>query len=351
MSRSVTASKRFLRALQGEPLTPPPFWLMRQAGRYLPEYRATRTEAGGFLDLCYNPELAVEVTLQPLRRYGMDAAILFSDILVVPDAIGQKVSFKVGEGPCLTPLADDAAVEALDPSRLKSHLVPVFETVKGLARAIPETTALIGFCGAPWTVATYMVEGGGSKDYARTKEWAYRHPQRFQRLIDTLVEASSEYLCAQIDAGAEAVQIFDSWAGVLPEAEFRRWVIDPIRRITERVKQQHPQVPVIGFPRQAGLMYLPFARETGVDAVSLDTMIPLEWAAEVLQPLVTVQGNLDPIALLVGGDHLDAAVDYILRTLGRGPFVFNLGHGIVPETPPDNVTRLAERIRAFKGCV
>ncbi|GAB3123044.1 uroporphyrinogen decarboxylase [Novispirillum itersonii] len=349
MSRPATDSKRFIRALKGETLTPPPFWLMRQAGRYLPEYRATRTDAGGFLDLCYNPPLAVEVTLQPLRRYGMDAAILFSDILVVPDAIGQPVSFKVGEGPCLTPLADDAAVDALDPSRLKDHLKPVFETVSGLAGAIPETTALIGFCGAPWTVATYMVEGGGSKDYARTKEWAYGHPQRFQRLIDTLVEASAEYLCLQIEHGAEAVQIFDSWAGVLPEEEFRRWVIDPIRRITERVKDRYPGVPVIGFPRQAGLMYLPFARETGVDAVSLDTMIPLDWAAETLQPLLTVQGNLDPIALLVGGDHLDHAVDHILKTLGKGPFVFNLGHGIVPPTPPENVARLADRIRGWKG--
>ncbi|MFA7430466.1 MAG: uroporphyrinogen decarboxylase [Rhodospirillaceae bacterium] len=341
--------KRFLRALAGETVTPPPFWLMRQAGRYLPEYRATRGDAGGFLNLCYSPDKAIEVTLQPLRRYGMDAAILFSDILVIPDALGRSVRFVQGEGPQLDPLQGAADVEALTLGTVRSHLAPVLETVKGLSAAIPPTTALIGFCGAPWTVATYMIEGGGSKDYAETKRWAYGQPELFGRLIDTLVEASADYLIAQAEAGAEAVQIFDSWAGVLPEAEFRRWSLDPIRRITEKVKAAVPGLPVIGFPRGAGELYKDFARESGCDAVSIDTTVPVAWAAEHLQPLVTVQGNLDPIMLVVGGEAMDRAVDTILNALGHGPFVFNLGHGIVPHTPPENVARLADRIRAFKG--
>lgn len=348
MNEIVTETKPFLRALSGETVTPPPFWLMRQAGRYLPEYRETRKEAGGFLDLCYNPDFAVEVTLQPLRRYGFDAAILFSDILVVPDALGRSVRFVAGEGPVLEPMRPED-VDALDVSAIRRHLAPVLETVKRLSVEIPKTTALIGFCGAPWTVATYMIEGGSSKDYARTKEWAYRTPDVFQKLIDTLVAASSDYLIAQCEQGAEAVQIFDSWAGVLPEAEFRRWVLDPIRRIAAAVKDAHPQVKVIGFPRGVGVLYEEFAREAGCDGVSLDTTVPLAWAAEKVQPLACVQGNLDPIALVAGGSHLDAAIDRILTTLGKGPFVFNLGHGIVPHTPPENVLRLAERIRGFGG--
>ncbi len=345
----VKTEKRFLRALAGETVTPPPFWLMRQAGRYLPEYRATRGDAGGFLNLCYSPDKAIEVTLQPLRRYGMDAAILFSDILVIPDALGRSVRFVQGEGPQLDPLTGAADIEALQLGNVRSHLAPVLETVRGLASAIPPTTALIGFCGAPWTVATYMIEGGGSKDYAETKRWAYGQPELFGRLIDTLVDASADYLIAQAEAGAEAVQIFDSWAGVLPEAEFRRWSLDPIRRITEKVKAAVPGLPVIGFPRGAGELYKDFARESGCDAVSIDTTIPVAWAAEHLQPHVTVQGNLDPIMLVVGGEAMDRAVDTILNALGHGPFVFNLGHGIVPHTPPENVARLADRIRAFKG--
>ncbi|MGC2854691.1 uroporphyrinogen decarboxylase [Novispirillum sp. DQ9] len=345
----VKTEKRFLRALAGETVTPPPFWLMRQAGRYLPEYRATRADAGGFLDLCYSPDKAVEVTLQPLRRYGMDAAILFSDILVIPDALGRSVRFVQGEGPQLDPLTGEADVEALMLGNVRSHLAPVLETVRGLATAIPATTALIGFCGAPWTVATYMIEGGSSKDYARTKEWAYGRPALFAKLIDVLVEASADYLIAQAEAGAEAVQIFDSWAGVLPEAEFRRWSLEPIARIAAKVKAARPDLPVIGFPRGAGVLYKDFAREAGCDAVSIDTTVPPSWAAEHLQPLVTVQGNLDPIMLVAGGEAMDRATDAILNALGHGPFVFNLGHGIVPQTPPENVARLADRIRAFKG--
>lgn len=349
MTRTESSRKPFLRALAGETVTPPPFWLMRQAGRYLPEYRETRAAAGGFLDLCYAPDKAVEVTLQPLRRYGMDAAILFSDILVIPDALGRSVRFVQGEGPVLDPLTGPQDVEALAVSNVRAHLAPVLETVRRLSAAIPETTALIGFCGAPWTVATYMIEGGSSKDYAATKRWAYGQPELFARLIDALVEASADYLIAQAEAGAEAVQIFDSWAGVLPEAEFHRWVIDPIGRIVERVKNAMPGVPVIGFPRGAGVLYRDFVQATGVDAVSIDTTVPPLWAAETLQPHCTVQGNLDPMHLVVGGDGMDRAVDAILSALGHGPFVFNLGHGIVPATPPENVARLVQRLRAFAG--
>nr|WP_153344126.1 uroporphyrinogen decarboxylase [Roseospira navarrensis] len=335
-----------MRALGGEAVWPPPVWLMRQAGRYLPEYRATRADAGGFLDLCYTPDFAVEVTLQPLRRYNFDAAILFSDILVVPHALGQHVAFKQGEGPVLDALKDEADLAKLDTGRVLDHMRPVLETVAGLSKAIPETTALIGFAGAPWTVATYMIEGGGSKDFATTKAWAYGRPDLFARLIDTLVTATGDYLIAQIDAGAEAIQIFDTWAGALPEADFMRWVVDPIGRIAARIRSERPGVPVIGFPRGAGVLYPTFVRETGVVGVSLDTSVPCDWAVEAVQPLAVTQGNLDPIHLVAGGDAQDAATDHILRTLcGKNPHIFNLGHGIVPQTPPENVARLMERIR------
>lgn len=346
---TISSDKRMLRALNGETLETPPLWLMRQAGRYLPEYREVRAQAGDFLSLCYSPEFAVEVTLQPLRRYAFDAAILFSDILVIPHALGQPVAFKQGEGPVLDPLRSAEAVAALEQDQVLDRLAPVLETVSRLSREIPASTTLIGFCGAPWTVATYMIEGGSSKDYAKTKEWAYGKPDLFRRLIDILVEASARYLIAQIKAGAETVQIFDSWAGVLPEAEFDAWVIRPIREIAERVRDACPGTPVIGFPRGAGLYYQNFVRNGGCQAVGLDTTVPLEWAAETLQPHVTVQGNLDPIHLVVGGEALDHAVDRILNTLGRGPFVFNLGHGIVPHTPPEHVTRLVDRVRAWKN--
>lgn len=345
---SKKSNKRMLRALSGETLSPPPFWLMRQAGRYLPEYRDTRTRAGSFLDLCYNPELAVEVTLQPLRRYGMDAAILFSDILVVPDAIGQRVSFREGEGPVLPPIRSARDVEGLSVKDLTTHLRPVLETVARLKTAIPETTTLIGFAGAPWTVATYMVEGGSSKEFAAVKKMAYGQPEVFRRMMDLLVQATGDYLIAQIDAGAEVIQLFDTWAGVLPEDEFRRWVIQPTKTLVARIKSERPGVPVIGFPKGAGLLYEAFVIETGVDAVSLDTGLPLAWARATLQTRVTVQGNLDPLMLVVGGEAMDKAIDHILAELGRGPFIFNLGHGIIPMTPPENVARLAERIRAHQ---
>lgn len=340
--------KPFLRALAGETVTPPPFWLMRQAGRYLPEYRETRARAGSFLDLCYNPDLAVEVTLQPLRRYGFDAAILFSDILVVPDGLGQRVAFREGEGPVLPPIRSARDLDALSISGLHDHLDPVYKTVAGLSKAIPATTALIGFAGAPWTVATYMIEGGGSKDFSHAKRMMWGQPELFGRLMELLTEATAQYLIRQIDAGAEAIQIFDTWAGALPEEEFRRWVILPARKLVERIHAERPGVPVIGFPRGAGILYETYVKATGVDGVSLDSTVPLEWAAERLQPRCTVQGNLDPILLVAGGEALDAGIDRVLRALGKGPFIFNLGHGIIPPTPPENVARLAERVKTVR---
>lgn len=345
MSSSTSGTKPMLRALAGETVSPAPFWLMRQAGRYLPEYREVRSRLSGFLELCYTPELATEVTLQPLRRYGMDAAILFSDILVIPDALGQNVAFREGEGPSLTPIRSVADLDKLDPSRLHTHLAPVYETVRRLSKAIPPQTTLIGFAGAPWTIATYMFEGGGSRDFIDVKTAAYGQPGLFQAAIDLVVEATADYLVAQIEAGAEAVQLFDSWAGVLPEEEFRRWVIAPNRAIVEKVKSRKPGIPVIGFPRGAGPLYEAFAAETGVDAVSLDTTVPLSWAAERLQTKCAVQGNLDPIMLVVGGEAMDGAIDRILDAFGKGPFIFNLGHGILQTTPPENVARLAERVK------
>lgn len=339
-------TKRFLKALKGESLTPPPIWLMRQAGRYLPEYMETRAKSKNFLHFCYSPDLAVEVTLQPLRRYGLDAAILFSDILVVPDALGQKVEFVSGQGPQLEPIKNEAQLEAvIRPDGFHEHLKPVYETVRRLHTEIPESTALIGFAGAPWTVATYMVEGKGSKDYAEVRSIAYQDDLFFQRLIDLLVRHTAEYLIEQVHQGAETLQVFDSWAGVLSEEQFVRWAIEPMAGIVERVRAVHPDVPIIGFPRGAGPMYERYIRETGIDAVGLDHTVPLEWARDKLQPHVTVQGNLDNLLLVAGGEQMEAEVRRILEILGDGPFIFNLGHGIVPQTPPENVARLCAIVR------
>lgn len=335
-----------LRALAGERLTVPPVWLMRQAGRYLPEYRETRKKAGGFLNLCFTPELATEVTLQPIRRFGFDASILFSDILVVPHALGQKVWFEEGEGPKLEALADSGELSRLSLEGLHGKLEPVYETVDRLSSALPRETTLIGFAGAPWTVASYMIEGGSSKDFQKAKVWAYGDPDGFQRLIDLLVEATSRYLSRQVIAGAEVLQIFDSWAGVWPEPQFRRWCLDPMAAIVRRLKAEHPEVPVILFPRGAGLLYADIAADGGADGLSLDTTVPLGWAAEALQTNVTVQGNLDPILLVSGGDALTQAVERILDRLAGGPFVFNLGHGIVPQTPPEHVAQLLDIVRS-----
>jgi len=333
------AEKAFLRVLRGETLAMPPVWLMRQAGRYLPEYRALRARVPHFLTFCLTPELAMEATLQPIRRFGLDAAILFADILIVPHALGQQVGFREGDGPVLEPLGK------LQPAEVKRRVEPVWETVRRVKAALPAEVALIGFAGAPWTVATYMIEGGSSRDFARVKYSAFSNPEAFALLIHVIADATVTYLSGQIDAGAEAVQLFDSWAGVLPEAEFRRWVIEPTQRITKALKARHSGIPIIGFPRGAGLLYEAYARESGVDAVSLDPTVPLGWARERLQGRMPVQGNLDPALLVVGGAPMERAVRTIRDELGRGPLVFNLGHGILPETPPEHVTALVELMR------
>lgn len=323
---------------------------MRQAGRYLPEYRNTRAGAGSFLDLCYTPELAVEVTLQPIRRFGFDAAIIFSDILVIPDALGQQVRFEENTGPILSPrITSGAAVARLRPEGAVARLAPVFEAMRLLKQKLPPETALIGFAGAPWTVASYMVAGEGIRDQAPARAFAYRDPAGFARLIEILVSVTAEYLIAQIEAGAETLQLFDTWAGVLPESEFRRWCLLPVQQIVERVRAVHKQVPIIGFPRGIGPLYLDFCRETGIDAVSIDTAMPLNWARAHLQPHVTVQGNLDPMLLVAGGAAMRDAVLRILETFGDRRFIFNLGHGIVPQTPPRHVAELVSLIRDWRS--
>ena len=336
----------FIRTLEGDFQKTPPIWLMRQAGRYLPEYRQTRTEAGSFLDLCYSPKLACEVTLQPIRRYGFDASILFSDILVVPDALGQKVDFVQGEGPKLEPIESDIDLLNLNLKKTSKKFNIIYETVDLLRSNLPEETALIGFCGAPWTVSTYMVGGTGSVDQAKTRLFAYSKPETFKKLIDLLVFASVDYLSGQVQAGAQALQIFDSWAGNLPEDEFRQWVIEPTMRIVSQIKARHPGIPIIGFPKGVGSRYPEYVTMTKVDAVSCDTTLSLSFIREKLQNKVTVQGNLDPLLLIQGGDRLNQRVDEILETLTGGPFVFNLGHGILPQTPPEHVEQLVNRIRS-----
>lgn len=336
---------RFLAPFKKAVQESPPVWLMRQAGRYLPEYRAVRKEAGSFLDLCYTPQLAAEVTLQPIRRYGFDAAILFSDILVVPDAIGQSVRFAEGEGPRLDPIRDVASLGRLDLALAKSKFETVWETVSLLRQSLPKETELIGFCGAPWTVATYMVEGCGSSDQAEARSWAYRDPEGFQRLIDILVEASIDYLSGQVEAGAGVLQIFDSWAGSLSEDQFAKWVILPTKRIVLALKAKYPTIPIIGFPRGATVMLGDFASATGVDGVSCDTSCPLHIMHSLAGQSIVAQGNLDPLLLVAGGPALDRRVDEILRAMSGKPFIFNLGHGIVPETPPEHVAKLMARIR------
>ncbi|HEC14750.1 MAG TPA: uroporphyrinogen decarboxylase [Rhodospirillales bacterium] len=338
-------NKIFLRALKGETTERPPFWLMRQAGRYLPEYREIRSKTGNFLEFCYSPDRAVEVTLQPLRRYGMDAAILFSDILVVPDALGQDVAFVEGRGPVLEPVRCLGDLKILDTARLHDHLAPVYEILRRLKTSIPKETALIGFAGAPWTVAVYMVEGHGGTECGTARTWAYREPETFSRLIDILVEATGDYLIEQVKNGAEVVQLFDSWAGVLSPSQFRSWVIEPTKALVKRLNEACPGVPVIGFPRGAGLGYEVYVLETGVSAVSLDHTVGLEWARDTLQKHCPLQGNLDNQALIAGGEALERETEKILATLSRGPFIFNLGHGILPHTPPEHVARLAELIK------
>jgi uroporphyrinogen decarboxylase len=331
-----SSDKPLLRALAGEALKRPPWWLMRQAGRYLPEYRAVRAKAGDFITLCLTPELAAEVTLQPIRRFGMDAAILFSDILLVPRALGQRLSFE-NDGPRLEPITDLQALQSFDGATLTT----VAEAARRVRAELPEPTALIGFAGAPWTVATYMVEGGTSRDFKQVKAWAYRDSTGFAELIERIAAATIEFLALQIEGGAEAVQLFDSWAGALSPEGFERWVIGPTKRLVKALKVRFPQVPIIGFPRGAGLFYQYYVTETGVDAVSLDTAMPPAFARERLQPRVAVQGNLDPVLLLTGGEAMRQAVRDMRAVLGNGPYIFNLGHGILPETPPEHVAELA----------
>jgi len=344
----MTHNKLFLQALQGNTTDNIPFWYMRQAGRYLPEYMERRKTAGSFLDLCYTPDFAVEVTLQPLRRYHMDAAILFSDILVVPQALGQHLEFRQGEGPILTPVDTADKINRLSMEKFHDCLAPVYETVSRLCTEIPSSTALIGFAGAPWTVATYMVGGRGSPDQAATRLLAYEQEEVFQSLIDLLVKATSEYLIQQIRQGAEVIQLFDSWAGNLPDDQFRKWAIEPARKIIETIRQLYPDVPIIGFPKGAGSRYPDYIRATGVTAVSIDTTMPLPWVRDHVQSLCPIQGNLDPLLLVVGGKMLDGRVREILECFSGGPFIFNLGHGIVPQTPPENVARVSALVRDYK---
>jgi uroporphyrinogen decarboxylase len=325
----------------------PPIWLMRQAGRYLPEYRSLRAKAPSFLEFCYNPDLATEATLQPIRRFGFDAAIVFSDILVAPDALGVNVSFESGEGPRLEPVDTPERFARLRPTIDLARLAPVFETIGRVRAELKGETPLIGFCGAPWTVASYMVAGRGTPDQAPARLLAYRDPVLFSALIDRLSEASIDYLSAQIAAGVQAVQIFDSWAGVLPGPEFRRWCFAPVSRIVAEVKRRHPETPIIAFPRGAGMHLSQFALESGADVIGLDTAVDLATAAAV-QKLKPVQGNLDPLALLAGGAALDGAVDNILSALGGGPLIFNLGHGVLPDTPIAHVEQLMRRIRCAR---
>ncbi|KFI33364.1 uroporphyrinogen decarboxylase [Haematobacter missouriensis] len=339
-------TKKILRALAGERQDVPPVWMMRQAGRYLPEYRATRAKAGDFLSLCYTPDLAAEVTLQPIRRYGFDAAILFADILLVPQALGLDLRFVQGEGPRLSTVTDAAGVAALRPAGAVHETVsPIYETVRLVARALPPEVTLIGFAGAPWTVATYMVAGRGTPDQGPAHAMIARDRAAFGALIDRISEATILYLSAQIEAGAEVVKLFDSWAGSLKGADFEQFAVAPARRIIAALKERHPDVPIIAFPREAGERYAGFARATGADCVALDNSVDAEWAARAVQVDGCVQGNLAPHHLVTGGPELVAETRRIVRALSQGPHIFNLGHGITPDADPDNVSRMLEAIR------
>jgi uroporphyrinogen decarboxylase len=338
-------SRKIVQVLEGQTVCPPPLWLMRQAGRYLPEYRQTRAKAGSFLDLCYTPDFAVEVTLQPIRRYGFDAAILFSDILVIPDALDRNVRFLEGVGPQMDPIAAEQ-IAKLDGSGTLAHLSPVIETVRRLRKELPEQTALLGFCGAPWTVATYMIAGKGTTDQAPARLFAYQHPREFGILLDLLADISADYLVAQIDAGADAVQIFDSWAGILGEQEFEAFAVKPVARMIASVKARRPAAKIIAFAKGAGLLLKHYRRKTGADAIGLDWTVPMDFAVE-LQKDGPVQGNLDPMRVVAGGRCLEEGVDRILQGLGNGPLIFNLGHGITPQANPDHVTALVARVRGF----
>jgi uroporphyrinogen decarboxylase len=337
--------KPILEVLAGRAQATPPVWFMRQAGRYLPEYRALREKAGSFLDLCFTPELATEVTLQPIRRFGFDAAILFSDILVVPHALGRSVTFEAGEGPRLDPLDHAVKLNGLSSEADETIFAPVYEAVRRVKHQLPANVALLGFCGAPWTVATYMVAGRGTADQAPARLMAYREPQAFARVIDILISVSSRYLIEQLRAGADAVQIFDTWAGVLPPAEFARWCVAPMQKIVANVRTEITDAKIIGFPRGAGASLGQYVRHVPVNAISIDWTAEPSFIRENVQSKAAVQGNLDPLALLAGGPALDRSIDEILENFAAGPFIFNLGHGILPETPIAHVEQTLRRIR------
>lgn len=335
--------KPLLAVLRGERRTTPPLWLMRQAGRYLPEYRALRAQKGGFLELCYDPEAAAEVTLQPIRRFGFDGAILFSDILVIPYALGQSLWFEAGEGPRLAPPLVDAALSSL--AAVPERLGPIYETVARVAAQLPSATTFLGFAGSPWTVATYMVAGSGSKDQSAARSLAYADPEAFGAIINAIIDATVDYLAGQIAAGVDAVQLFESWAGSLAPAQFERWVIAPNAEIVRRLKARCPDTPIIGFPKGAGGKLAAYAYETGVDALGLDETVDPLWADAILPKGLPVQGNLDPLALLTGGAALDKAVGDLLAAFPARPHIFNLGHGITPDVPVAHVDALVQRVR------
>ena len=342
----MTSSKTILRALAGETLPTPPIWMMRQAGRYLPEYKATRAQAGDFLSLCYNPDLATEVTLQPIRRYGFDAAILFADILLIPQALGADLWFVTGEGPRLSKITSQGDIDKLGPvSDIHETLNPIYQTVRNLSGALPSETTLIGFAGAPWTVATYMIAGRGTPDQAPAHKLMNEQPEVFDALMDKITEATIDYLLMQIEAGAEVVKIFDSWAGSLPGAAFQKYSLEPARRITAALKAKYPDTPIIGFPREAGDGYIGFAKATGVDCVALDNSVTPEWAVKNVQVDGCVQGNLKSSHMVTGGQALVDETRAIVKAFSGGPHIFNLGHGITPDADPDNVQRMIDAVR------
>ncbi|NRB02165.1 MAG: uroporphyrinogen decarboxylase [Rhodobacteraceae bacterium] len=345
----MTQTKSILKALAGETQATPPIWMMRQAGRYLPEYRATRAQAGDFLSLCYNPELAAEVTLQPIRRYGFDAAILFADILLVPQALGADLWFVTGEGPRLSTITSQGEFDALKPAdAIHDTVAPVYETVRILSQELPAETTLIGFAGAPWTVATYMIAGRGTPDQGPAHALKAENRLVFEALMDRITEATIEYLSQQIEAGAEVIKIFDSWAGSLSGEDFQRYAVAPAKRITQEIKARHPGIPVIGFPREAGNGYVGFHAATGVDCVALDNSVSPDWAAQNVQVDGCVQGNLASSHMVTGGHALVDETRAIVAAFSKGPHIFNLGHGITPDADPENVSLMIETVRSWK---
>jgi len=343
-----SAKNKFGEVLEKTPVWPPPIWLMRQAGRYLPEYRALRAKAGSFWTMCMDPAMAAEITLQPIRRFGFDAAIIFSDILTVPFALGREIAFEENVGPSLAPVESIDGLER-DPTIWRGKLQPAYETLRAVRSQLDETTALLGFAGAPWTLATYMAAGRGGDEQRAAKLWGYRDPPGFDALLELIGDCVAEHLIAQLQSGADAVQIFDSWAGGLPDDAFARWVIAPTKRIVDKIRAAKPDAKIIGFPRAATLQgYERYAAGTGVDAISVDTAVPMDWAADVLARKIAVQGNLDPVALLAGGRALGDAVDRVVDAMRGRAFIFNLGHGVLPQTPPEHVAELVARVKGAR---